>query len=94
MVFEDAILNTLLTVVGTGAVISGLSALSSEENKWSWKKFLYTLGISGVSGLAIIETLGGNVTADNWLNVVITITGASFIGNKLFGIGAKLKSAL
>ena len=94
MVLEDALVSTLATVGGTAVLISGLSALSSEEVGWDWKKFLYTAGIAGISGLAIVEALGGQVNANNWINVVVSIVGASFIGNKLFGIGTKLKAAL
>ena len=90
MVFESELANALLVTVGTGTVISGLSTLAEEKVAWNWKKFLYTLGIASISGLGIIEASGGAVTEATVIPTVVSIVGASFIGNKLFGIGAKL----
>jgi len=91
MVLETALLNALLVSVGAGVVISGLAALSAEKAKFDFKKFLYTLGIATISGLAIIEATGGEVTSANALTTVVSIFGASFVGNKLFGIAKKLQ---
>jgi len=94
MVFENVLANTLLITSGIAVLVSGLAVLAAEEVKWQWKKFLYTVGIATVSGLAIVETqFGGVVDEGNLIPVLLAITGASFLGNKLFGIGKKLNNS-
>lgn len=93
MVFESALANTLLVTTGIAVLISGLAALASEKAKFQWKRFLYTIGIATVSGLAVVQTqFAGVVTEANAIAVILAITGASFLGNKLFGIAKKLKN--
>jgi len=92
MVFESVLANTLLATIGTAAVISGISALAAETAKFDFRKFLFTIGIATVSGLAIVQTqFNGAITEDNFIPVFLAITGASMLGSKLFGVANKLK---
>ncbi len=79
------------TAVGVSVVISGLAALGAKDVAWDWKKYLYTLGITGLGSLAIIDTIDGGVNAGNLIAVALQIAGASFLGNKLINVATKLK---
>lgn len=92
MVFESALANTLLATTGIAVLISGLAALTQTEKKWNWRKFAYTVGIATITGLGVIQTqFAGVVTEANLIAVILAVTGASFVGNKLFGLAKKLK---
>jgi len=79
------------TAVGVSAVISGLAALSAVDVAWDWRKYLYTLGITGFGALAVVEGISGGVNAANFITTALAIFGASFLGNKLLKLATKLK---
>ena len=79
------------TAVGVSAVISGLAAISATDVEWNWRKYLYTLGITGFGALAVVEGIQGGVTAANFVTTALAIFGASFLGNKLIKLAGKLK---
>jgi hypothetical protein len=55
----------------------------------------YTLGLTTISALAVVDVVeGGTITGDNAISVFLEIIGASFIANKLFGIGDRLKGVI
>jgi len=88
-ILADPLTGKLALAVITGIIISGLAALSSDA-KWGWKKFLYTLGLAGISGLVVVDASNG-VTGENAISLFLEIIGASYIGNKLLGVADKLK---
>ena len=90
MVFES-LANTLLFAVVTGAVISGITVLAATTVKFSFRKFLYSVGIAGISALVIVEAAENGVTADNAIQLFLEVVGLSYLGNKLFSVGKKLK---
>ena len=91
MVFESAIVNTVILALITGGVISGLAVLASEKVKLDWKKFIYSLTVATIAGLVVIETFEEGVTEDNVIQVFLAIIGGSFIGSKIIGVTSKLK---
>ena len=88
---EIQLLYSIGTAVGVSAVLSGLAALSAKDVKWDWRKYLYTLGVSSFGALAIVNSIQDGVNAGNLISVALQIAGASFLGNKLIGLAAKLK---
>jgi len=90
MVFES-LANTLLFAVITGAVISGITVLAATTVKFSFRKFLYSVGIAGISALVIVEAAESGVTTDNAIQLFLEVVGLSYLGNKLFSVGKKLK---
>ncbi len=74
-----------------GVVISGLSVLAAEKGTFDARKFAYTLGLTTLSALAIVDTVQNGITGENVIAIFLQIIGASFLGNKLFGIGDKLR---
>lgn len=74
----------------TGFIISGLSVLASKD-EFNYRKYLYTFGLAGLSSLAIVQAVSEGITPDNVAGLFLQVVGASFLGNKLFGIGDRLK---
>lgn len=85
----DPLVSKIALAIIAGTVIAGLSALGS-ATEWGWKKFLYTLGLAGISGLVVVDIAEG-VTGDNAISLFLQIVGASFLGNKLINISGRLK---
>jgi hypothetical protein len=86
----DPFTSKILLALVAGITISGLAALSASTN-WGWKKFLYTFGLAVISGFAVVDVVDGGINGDNAIGIFLEIVGASFLANKLFGIGSKLK---
>ena len=82
----------IAAALGVGTVISGLAALAAKKVTWTWKKYLYTLGLTTISGLIVIEGVSEGVNADNAVRIALEIIGASFLANKLRQVGQKLGS--
>ena len=81
----------VLGIVASAGVISGIAALAEETIAFNGRKFLYTLGIVGISSLGIVIPAGG-FNETNALSLFLQISGASFIGNKLVGVAEKLRA--
>jgi hypothetical protein len=90
-IWLDPFTSKIVMALIAGITISGLAALSAGSS-WGWQRFLYTFGLAGISALAVTQTIQDGITGDNAISVFLEIIGASFIANKLFGIGGKLKS--
>jgi hypothetical protein len=92
MAFEQILLN-LAVGLGVGGLVAAIAKLESGE-EWDGRKFIYSIIIGGFAGLAVIQGLeGGNVTEDNFVNVLLLIFGGSFLGNKGIGTLQRLTSA-
>jgi len=89
----DPLIAKILLATVAGTIISGLAVLGAEKGTWGWKKFLYTLGLAGISGLVVVNVAEG-VNSDNAIGLFLEIVGASFLGNKLLNISRKLKGTV
>lgn len=93
MVFET-ITTTLLLAGIAGLVVSGLTALGAETKTWVWRKFAYSLGISTMSALVVVEGLNVAITDANAITVFVSVIGTSFLGNKLVTLASTLKQSV
>ena len=91
MVEIPQLITDLVGVIVSAGVISGIAALADESVTFNGRKFLYTIGLVGISSLAFVIPSGG-FTESNALSLFLEIAGASFIGNKLIGVANKLRA--
>ena len=77
--------------IAMGTLIAIVSCLSSQE-AWNNRKLGYTMVIGVFTAFGIIEGVTGGVTADNAIQVVLLIAGASFFTNKAIGMAQRINN--
>lgn len=90
MVEIPHLVTDVIGIVASAGIISGIAALAEDTIKFSAKKFLYTIGIVGLTSLAIVVPVGG-FTEANALQLFFEVAGASLLGNKLLSVATKLR---
>lgn len=90
--FEQILVQVLLAL-GVGAFTSVMSKLASGE-KWDNKKFAYTLGVTFVSGLVVVNAVSGGVNEGNVLEVFLAILGTNFITHTGISVGGRLQGRI
>ncbi len=89
----DQIMTDIAVGGGLGFLASLLGKWSS-STPWSSSKLAYTVIISTVAAIGVIQGIqGGHVTDQNILSVIISVLGAGFLGNKAIQISSKLRTA-
>ena len=91
MVEIPQLVTDIAGVIASAGVISGIAVLAEDKLSFDGRKFLYTIGLVGVSALAFVVPAGG-FTEQNALALFLQIAGASMIGNKLIGVAQRLKN--
>ena len=94
MVLENVLADTILFAVITGSIISGIAALGAIKTKFSKRKLLYSVGLASISSLVIVDVANGGVTQANAVPLFLEVVGLSYLGNKLFNIGNKVKNGV
>ena len=75
--------------IAMGTLIAIVSCLSSNE-AWNNRKLGYTMVIGVFTAFGVIEGIVDGVTADNAIQVVLLIAGASFFANKAIGMAQRV----
>ena len=75
--------------IAMGTLIAIVSCLSSNE-AWNNRKLGYSMVIGVFTAFAIIEGVVDGVTAENVIQVVLLIAGASFFTNKAIGMAQRV----
>jgi len=75
--------------IAMGTLIAIVSCLSSQE-AWNNRKLGYTMVIGVFTAFGVIEGIVDGVTADNAIQVVLLIAGASFFANKAIGMAQRV----
>ena len=75
--------------IAMGTLIAIVSCLSSQE-AWNNRKLGYSMVIGVFTAFAIIEGVVDGVTAENVIQVVLLIAGASFFTNKAIGMAQRV----
>ena len=75
--------------IAMGTLIAIVSCLSSNE-AWNNRKLGYSMVIGVFTAFGIIEGVVDGVTADNIIQVVLLIAGASFFTNKAIGMAQRV----
>ena len=74
-------------------VISAILGWLSASTPWSHSKLGYTIIISVVAALGIINgTFGGQVTNSNIIQVILAVLGTGFVANKTIQIQSKFRA--
>lgn len=90
----DVVAIGIQLVIGVvlGFVSSMLGAWSS-SSPWSNSKLAYTIIISTIAAIGIISSqFGGQVTATNYMAVILAVLGTGYVSNKGIQITAKLRA--
>ena len=74
-----------------GTLIAIVACLSSND-AWSNRKLGYSMVIGVFTAFAIIEGVVEGVTAENIIQVVLLIAGASFFTNKAIGMAQRVRN--
>ena len=77
--------------IAMGTLIAIVSCLSSNE-AWNNRKLGYSMVIGVFTAFAIIEGVVDGVTAENVIQVVLLIAGASFFTNKAIGMAQRVNN--
>ena len=75
--------------IAMGTLIAIVSCLSSQE-AWNNRKLGYSMVIGVFTAFGIIEGVVDGVTAENVIQVVLLIAGASFFTNKAIGMAQRV----
>ena len=75
--------------IAMGTLIAIVSCLSSNE-AWNNRKLGYTMVIGVFTAFGVIEGVVDGVSADNAIQVVLLIAGASFFANKAIGMAQRV----
>ena len=79
--------------IAMGTLIAIVSFLSSNE-AWNNRKLGYSMVIGVFTAFGIIEGVVDGVTADNLIQVVLLIAGASFFTNKAIGMAQRVNDKM
>ena len=74
-----------------GTLIAIVACLSSNE-AWNNRKLGYSMVIGVFTAFGIIEGVVDGVTAENIIQVVLLIAGASFFTNKAIGMAQRVRN--
>ena len=77
--------------IAMGTLIAIVSCLSSQE-AWNNRKLGYSMVIGVFTAFGIIEGVVDGVTAENVIQVVLLIAGASFFTNKAIGMAQRVNN--
>ena len=77
--------------IAMGTLIAIVACLSS-NTAWSNRKLGYSMVIGVFTAFAIIEGVVEGVTAENIIQVVLLIAGASFFTNKAIGMAQRVRN--
>ena len=75
--------------IAMGTLIAIVSCLSGNE-AWNNRKLGYSMVIGVFTAFGIIEGVVDGVTAENVIQVVLLIAGASFFTNKAIGMAQRV----
>ena len=75
--------------IAMGTLIAIVSCLSSNE-AWNNRKLGYTMVIGVFTAFGVIEGVVDGVSAENAIQVVLLIAGASFFANKAIGMAQRV----
>ena len=75
--------------IAMGTLIAIVSCLSSNE-AWNNRKLGYTMVIGVFTAFGVIEGIVDGVSAENAIQVVLLIAGASFFANKAIGMAQRV----
>ena len=79
--------------IAMGTLIAIVSCLSSQE-AWNNRKLGYSMVIGVFTAFGIIEGVVDGVTAENVIQVVLLIAGASFFTNKAIGMAQRVNDKM
>ena len=77
--------------IAMGTLIAIVACLSSNE-AWNNRKLGYSMVIGVFVAFGIIEGVVDGVTAENIIQVVLLIAGASFFTNKAIGMAQRVRN--
>ena len=75
--------------IAMGTLIAIVACLSTNE-AWNNRKLGYTMVIGVFTAFGVIEGVVEGVTAENAIQVVLLIAGASFFANKAIGMAQRV----
>lgn len=72
-----------------GILVAALAKFASAQ-KWNWRLFGYTVGITAVAGVGTIEGFNIDITDGTGTGLgLVSVTGLGFIINKLVQVAAR-----